>query len=97
MASNYDPNKYDPNMIISAADDKLSGNDLEGGQMVFQSALLSWVDDAREGAAGDAEQLKPSSSSRRRKRTNKLSLVPLREVWVASGWTMRGSRKTAAN
>jgi hypothetical protein len=55
--SNYDPNKYDPNMIISAADDKLSGNDLEGGQMVFQSALLSWVDDAREGAAGDAEQM----------------------------------------
>lgn len=44
-------------MIISAADDKLSGNDLEGGQMVFQSALLSWVDDAREGAAGDAEQM----------------------------------------
>jgi hypothetical protein len=57
MASNYDPNKYDPNMIIAAADDKLSGNDLEGGQMVFQSALLSWVDDAREGAAGDAEQM----------------------------------------
>jgi tetratricopeptide (TPR) repeat protein len=58
MEAPYDPNKYDPNVVIQAADDRLSGNDLEGGQMVFQSALLSWVDDAREGAAGDAEHMR---------------------------------------
>ncbi|KAL7557986.1 hypothetical protein ACA910_021102 [Epithemia clementina (nom. ined.)] len=42
-------NKYDPNVVIRAAQDKLNeNNDFEGGQMIFQSALLTWVDDARE-------------------------------------------------
>jgi tetratricopeptide (TPR) repeat protein len=54
---------YDPNVIIKAADDKLANNDLEGGQMLFQSALLDWVDDAREkvntGMGGaDTEQMR---------------------------------------
>ncbi|GAX13247.1 hypothetical protein FisN_17Hh184 [Fistulifera solaris] len=40
---------YDPNVIIQAADEKLVNGDFEGGQMMFQSALLTWVDDAREG------------------------------------------------
>jgi hypothetical protein len=44
----YDPNKYDPNVIIQAANEKLAASDLSGGQMVFQSALLMWVDDARD-------------------------------------------------
>ena len=37
-------NKYDPNVIIQAANDKLAASDLEGGQMIFQSALLTWVE-----------------------------------------------------
>lgn len=44
----YDPNKYDPTLIIESAQAKLKSNDLEGGQLVFQTALLDWVDDARE-------------------------------------------------
>jgi tetratricopeptide (TPR) repeat protein len=40
---------YDPNVIIQAAEEKLTKNDFEGGQMIFQAALLEWVDDAREG------------------------------------------------
>lgn len=43
---------YDPNIIIRAANDKLATGDLAGGQTLFQSALLNWVDDAREGASG---------------------------------------------
>lgn len=54
-----DPDKYDPNLIIQSANVKLSSGDLEGGQMIFQSALLTWVDDAREGGTGvDAESLR---------------------------------------
>ena len=42
-------NKYDPNVVIQAAQDKYTEkDDFEGGQMIFQSALLTWVDDARE-------------------------------------------------
>ena len=51
-------NKYDPNVIIQAANDKLAASDLEGGQMIFQSALLTWVDDAREGHGQDIESLR---------------------------------------
>jgi hypothetical protein len=41
--------KYNPNNIISAANAKLQQHsDWEGGQLLFQSALLQWVDDARE-------------------------------------------------
>ncbi|CAB9526530.1 expressed unknown protein [Seminavis robusta] len=39
---------YDPNSIISAADARLTAGDLSGGTLAFQSALLTWVDDARE-------------------------------------------------
>jgi len=46
-------NNYDPNTIISAADARLASGDLEGGQLAFQSALLDWVDHARESATGD--------------------------------------------
>ncbi|GKY91457.1 hypothetical protein MPSEU_000118000 [Mayamaea pseudoterrestris] len=42
--------KYDPNAIIQAANQKLANDaDIDGGSMVFQSALLEWSDDAREG------------------------------------------------
>lgn len=49
---------YDPNIIIRAAHDKLTTGDLAGGQTLFQSALLNWVDDAREGSTMDADSLK---------------------------------------
>ena len=50
---------YDPNIIIQAAEEKLAKNDFEGGQMMFQSALLDWVDDAREGTASlDSESIR---------------------------------------
>lgn len=48
---------YDPNIIIKAANDKFAAGDLEGGQTLFQSALLNWVDDARE-LTLDQEQMK---------------------------------------
>jgi tetratricopeptide (TPR) repeat protein len=38
---------YDPNIVIQAAEEKLAANDLAGGQTLFQSALLNWVDDAQ--------------------------------------------------
>ena len=47
MSSNS-KRSYDPNVIIKAANDKLKSNDVAGGQTLFQSALLNWVDDARE-------------------------------------------------
>ena len=50
---------YDPTIIIKAAEDKLSSNDMAGGQTLFQSALLNWVDDARENVFGqDPEQMR---------------------------------------
>jgi tetratricopeptide (TPR) repeat protein len=42
-------NKYDPNTVIAASNEKLAKNDIEGGQYIFQSALFEWVDDACEG------------------------------------------------
>jgi tetratricopeptide (TPR) repeat protein len=63
---------YDPNIIIKAADDKLSAGDMLGGQTLFQSALLNWVDDAREnsnmmissaGGAGTAGGIGSSSTT----------------------------------
>ena len=49
--------KYDPNAILQAAENKRVQNDLEGAHMMFESALLEWVDDAREGA-GDPDQMR---------------------------------------
>lgn len=44
-------NEYDPTGVIAAANEKLLAGDLEGGQFVFQSALLQWTDDARESSS----------------------------------------------
>lgn len=49
--SSSNTRSYDPNIVIRAAKDKLAAGDLVGGQTLFQSALLNWVDDAREGGA----------------------------------------------
>ena len=51
---------YDPNVIIKAADAKLQEGDIDGGQLLFQSALFNWQDDFRFGDAGsgvDRDQL----------------------------------------
>ena len=46
-------NSHDPNTIISAANARLASGDLEGGTLVFQSALLDWVDHARESSVAN--------------------------------------------
>jgi tetratricopeptide (TPR) repeat protein len=40
--------KYNPNKVITEANDKLTAGDYGGGVFLFQSALLQWTDDARE-------------------------------------------------
>jgi tetratricopeptide (TPR) repeat protein len=40
--------QYDPNLILHAAEEKRSLGDLAGAQLLFESALLEWGDDARE-------------------------------------------------
>jgi len=48
---------HDTDTVIREADAKFAAKDLEGARMVYQSALLDWVDDAREGSGGDAPDL----------------------------------------
>ena len=48
---------YDPNAVIAAADARLAAGDLEGGQLVYQSALLDWVDIARESSGSTTANL----------------------------------------
>ncbi len=52
-----DPSKYDPNAIMLAAEAKREQQDLHGAHMMFESALLDWADDAREGSI-DPDQMK---------------------------------------
>ena len=52
-----DPSKYDPNAIILAAEERREQNDIQGAHMIFESALLDWADDAREGA-NDPDHMK---------------------------------------
>ena len=50
---------YDPNHVIKKADEKLVAMDIQGGQTLYQSALLSWVDDAQFGGdSGNIDQLR---------------------------------------
>lgn len=49
---------FDPTIIIRAADDKRKNNDLNGAQMIFMSALLDWVDSAREGQVNNPDQVR---------------------------------------
>lgn len=49
---------FDPTIIIRAADDKRKNNDLNGAQMIFMSALLDWVDSAREGQVSNPDQVR---------------------------------------
>ena len=51
MSAEGSSQTYDPNIVIKAADDKLGADDLEGGKLLFQSALLNWVDDAQFAAS----------------------------------------------
>jgi hypothetical protein len=52
-----DPSKYDPNAIILAAEEKREQSDIQGAHMIFESALLDWADDAREGTSIDPDQM----------------------------------------
>jgi len=56
MDCEVDDNKseHNPNVIIQKANEKVEQNDLDGARMICQSALLDWVDDARE-MSGDAD------------------------------------------
>lgn len=55
---NENQESYDPNVIIQAAEEKRAQNDVNGAQMMFQSALLDWVDAAREGGVRDPDQVR---------------------------------------
>lgn len=49
---------FDPSVIIRAADEKRKSNDINGAQMIFMSALLDWVDSAREGQVSNPDQVR---------------------------------------
>lgn len=53
---NEEEPSFDPNVIIQAAEAKKKQNDMNGAQMMYMSALLNWVDAAREGGVRDADQ-----------------------------------------
>ena len=53
-----DENNFDPSIIIRAADEKRKTNDINGAQMIFMSALLDWVDSAREGQVSNPDQVR---------------------------------------
>ncbi len=40
---------HNPEDVVNEANEKFANNDLAGAQMVYQSALLEWVDDASFG------------------------------------------------
>jgi hypothetical protein len=49
MATSSSSSKYDPNAIIASANERFHADgDLEGASLIYQSALLTWEDDARE-------------------------------------------------
>mmetsp|Transcript_25885 Transcript_25885/g.31905 ORF Transcript_25885/g.31905 Transcript_25885/m.31905 type:complete len:555 (-) Transcript_25885:55-1719(-) len=48
MDFEYEESSHNPQTIIAQANEKLAENDLESAQMMYRSALLDWVDDARE-------------------------------------------------
>ena len=53
-APRYPPG-HDPRTVESSADIKFNLGDIDGAKMVYQQALLDWVDDARESASADTE------------------------------------------
>ena len=46
--------QHNPALIILEAKKKVDEDDLDGAKMIFQSALLDWVDDAREMSSADS-------------------------------------------
>ena len=48
---------HNPDKIVQEANEKFTNNDLSGAQMLYQTALLEWVDDASFGAS-DPETVK---------------------------------------
>jgi hypothetical protein len=41
--------RYDHTVVMKAAEAKQQAGDVPGAQMMYRSALLDWIDDAREG------------------------------------------------
>lgn len=58
MMEEDENNKFDPSVIIKAAEEKRIAGDISGAQMVFMSAILDWVDTARETVVADPEQVR---------------------------------------
>lgn len=56
-APRYPPG-HDPRTVESSADIKFNLGDIDGAKMVYQQALLDWVDEARESASADTEGMK---------------------------------------
>ena len=52
------PPGHDPRTVESSADIKYNLGDIDGAKMVYQQALLDWVDDARESSSADTEGMK---------------------------------------
>mmetsp|Transcript_38820 Transcript_38820/g.116721 ORF Transcript_38820/g.116721 Transcript_38820/m.116721 type:complete len:598 (-) Transcript_38820:64-1857(-) len=48
---------HDTDSVIKEADAKFAAKNLDGARIIYQSALLDWVDDAREGSGGEAPDL----------------------------------------
>lgn len=47
---------HDPNLIIQSAEEKKATGDMPGAHLMFESALLEWGDEAREGGGGSQMQ-----------------------------------------
>ncbi len=41
--------QHNPQVVIQEANEKFENNDIQGAQMVYQTALLTWPDDASFG------------------------------------------------
>jgi len=52
------PPGHDPRTVESSADIKYNLGDIDGAKMVYQQALLDWVDDARESSSANTEGMK---------------------------------------
>lgn len=85
-------NQYDPNVIIQEANEKFAQSELENAQMAYQSALLDWVDDAREmeNSGKDITALRDSIATlwiEYAKLNRKANMVRLRSEYNASTHT----------
>ena len=78
-----DESEHNPDIIIEKANEKMEQNDLEGARMICQSALLDWVDDARE-MSGDADRA-----------TVKKIRVAIADLWIGYANLYRKIKKVS--